>query len=76
MITIDLNLFATLSHFLPENAHAYEIDENMTVKSLISDLGISLKDVKLIFINGKKNDPSYILQDGDRVGLFPPVGGG
>ena len=76
MIKIDLNLFATLNKFLPENSQGYEIQENMTVNELITSLEIPPDDVKLIFINGKKKDRSYTLQHGDRVGIFPPVGGG
>lgn len=76
MIKIDLKLFVTLSKYIPEQGKKFEIQENTTVEKLILDLGIPLELVKLIFINGKKQDSSYQLQDNDRVGLFPPVGGG
>ena len=76
MIKIDLKLFVTLSKFLPENSGYYEIPEETTVEELISDLGIPSKLVKLIFINGKRQDSSNRLKPDDRVGLFPPVGGG
>ncbi len=76
MIKIDLKLFATLSRYLPENADAYEVDENKTVEELILDIGLPSGLVKLIFINGKQQKESYLLKADDRVGLFPPVGGG
>jgi len=76
MIKIDLKLFVTLSKFLPENSGYYEVSEETTVEELISDLGIPSGLVKLIFINGKKQDHKYQLQHNDRVGIFPPVGGG
>ncbi|CCK80645.1 MULTISPECIES: MoaD/ThiS family protein [Desulfobacula] len=76
MIKIHLNLFVTLSKYLPENSECFEIFENTSVEKLIFDLGIPLDFVKLIFINGKRQDLNYQLKHNDRVGLFPPVGGG
>lgn len=76
MINIDLNLFVTLSGYLPEHSKCFEIHEDTTVEKLIRDLGIPDELVKLIFINGKRQDRNYVLKQGDRVGLFPPVGGG
>ncbi len=76
MIKIDLNLFVTLSKYLPEDSDCFEVSDNTSVEKLISDLGIEQGSVKLIFVNGKKQDHSYVLKNGDRLGLFPPVGGG
>ncbi len=76
MIKIDLRLFVTLSGYLPENNESLEIHGDTTVEKLIMNLGIPDELVKLIFINGKRRDRAYLLKDGDRVGLFPPVGGG
>lgn len=76
MIQIDLKLFVTLAKYLPLDRQAHEIKEGTTVKELIKDLGIPPDMVKLIFINGKKQDGNYLIQHKDRVGMFPPVGGG
>jgi len=76
MIKIDLKLFVTLSKYLPEKSESFEVFDGTTVEKLILDLGIPMEIVKLIFINGKKQDKKYCLQNKDRVGLFPPVGGG
>ncbi|MBU3951935.1 MAG: MoaD/ThiS family protein [Proteobacteria bacterium] len=76
MIQIDLKLFVTLSQYLPLGSQAYEIKEGTTVNGLMEEIGIPRESVKLIFINGKKQAPDYCLQNKDRVGLFPPVGGG
>jgi sulfur carrier protein ThiS len=76
MIQIDLKLFVTLAKYLPADSHAHEIKEGSTVNELIKDLGIPSDIVKLIFINGKKQDGTYRIQHKDRVGMFPPVGGG
>jgi molybdopterin synthase sulfur carrier subunit len=76
MIKINLKLFATLSKYIPENSECFELSENTSVEKLISDLGIEDGLVKLIFVNGRKQDGKYLLKNSDRLGLFPPVGGG
>ena len=76
MITINLNFFATLRSFLPDSPKNMEIAEGTCVKDLVAEFGIPEADVKLIFINGKRQLLTYELQDNDRVGIFPPVGGG
>ncbi len=76
MIHIDLKLFVTLSKYHPHGSGGVEVAEGTSVEKLIRDLGIPDKTVKLIFINGKKAQVTRILAEGDRVGMFPPVGGG
>lgn len=76
MIQIELKLFVTLSKFLPESADVFEVASGTTIETLIKTLNIDETQVKLIFVNGKKEEKNYQLQPGDRVGLFPPVGGG
>ncbi len=76
MIKITLKLFVTLSKYLPQGNEALEISEQTTVEDLMADLGIPGDLVKLIFVNGKRENRDCLLRQGDRVGLFPPVGGG
>jgi molybdopterin converting factor small subunit len=76
MISIDLNLFATLRSFLPDSPKTMTIPEGTCVMDLVTKFGIPEGDVKLIFINGKRELLTYALKDNDRVGIFPPVGGG
>ena len=76
MMKIELKLFATISKYLPGSSENYEVPEGNNVAFLIKNLGIPKDEVKLIFVNGKKADLDSELLDGDRVGIFPPVGGG
>ncbi len=76
MIKIDLNLFANLSEYLPENNDRFQVPENTSVEKLMTQLDVPIELTKLIFINGKKENISYQLKNNDRVGIFPPVGGG
>ncbi len=73
---INIQLFATLSSFTPVSAEKYPIEPGTTVGLLLEQLGVAANEVKLIFIDGKKGDLTSTLQGGERVGIFPPVGGG
>lgn len=73
---IQINLFATLSKFRPAAADQYPITPGTTILNLLDELGIPEKEAKLVFIDGVKRDISSVLQGGERVGIFPPVGGG
>jgi len=75
-IHIQIKLFATLLEKLPANADRFAVPAGTTVADLAAGLGIDHKDAKLIFINGRKGALESVLAEGDRVGLFPPVGGG
>lgn len=76
MEKIDLKLYATLNKFTPAMADQYPVEPGTTVLSLIEKLGIPQNQAKLIFIDGVKCDLATPLYGGERVGIFPPVGGG
>ena len=77
---IEVRAYATLARFLPVGAVdktcRIEFDADVSVSHILERLGIPEDSVKLIFINGVHAQKTTILTDGDRVGLFPPVGGG
>ena len=75
-LTINLNLFATLAVHMPKDAARFPIQAGMTVNRLLEQLGVPVGDVKLIFINSLKGSLDSRLFGGERVGIFPPVGGG
>ncbi len=73
---ISLRLYAGLNRYLPGAGDTMTIPQGCDVNTLISDLGIPVKDVRLIFINGRSCPAETRLKPGDRLGIFPPVGGG
>lgn len=73
---IDLRLFATLHHLTPENAATFTIRPGMTIGELIRNLDIPESEVKVVFVNSRRREFDFTLNPGDRVGIFPPVGGG
>ena len=76
MATIDLKLFATLKTHTPDNAAQFPITAGISVAQLIARLPISTAEAKLIFVNGVRAEMETRLYGGERVGIFPPVGGG
>ena len=73
---IKLKLFATLHEFEPPAADNYSIEQGMSISQLLEQLHLPPEKARLIFINGIKADLSATLKGGERVGIFPPVGGG
>lgn len=73
---IELKCFATLAKYLPDNRDDYPIEPGETIRSLVDKLDMPVDDVTLMFVNAVRSDLDTEIKDGDRVGLFPPVGGG
>ena len=73
---IQIKLFATLQRFMPASAENYAIETGTTIRTLLQQLDLPENKAKLIFIDGVKAELTTVLQGGERVGIFPPVGGG
>lgn len=77
---IELRLYATLVKYAEKNKipqfSTVELEEGLTLANLLEKFGILSEHVRIAMINGKRAELDQVLQDGDRVGLFPPVGGG
>lgn len=73
---ITVKCFATLDKFQPEDSEHYPLNPGDTVASVMDRLGVPRDEVHVIFVNNRSQKPDTVLKDGDRVGLFPAVGGG
>jgi sulfur-carrier protein len=77
---IKLNLYASLAEYLPDrargNPNLIELPGGTTVKQLIEQLHIPLDTPRIIFLNGLHAPLEALLNDGDRLGMFPPLAGG
>ena len=71
---IDVKCFATLAEFQPDEA--MELPEGTTVAQAMDTLAVPPQEVAVIFVNGRGATPDTVLSQGDRLGLFPAVGGG
>jgi len=73
---IRLHLYAGLKGLVPDCPEEIPISSGTTVADLLARLGIPPEKIHLVFVDGKKSDLREALQGGERVGVFPPVGGG
>jgi molybdopterin converting factor small subunit len=73
---IQIKLFASLQKFMPASAENYAIEDGITVGALLEQLDIPQDMIKLVFVDNVRAELTSILKGGERVGIFPPVGGG
>ena len=73
---VQVKLFATLARYAPPNAEDYPLKKGTTIRDLLQQLEIPENEAKLIFINGIRKTLTEKLMGGERIGIFPPVGGG
>ena len=77
---IEVRLYATLREYAPQGAIAGVFLANLpdggTLGKLLQTIGIASEKVHMRMVNGVGVEDGYILKNQDRVGLFPPVGGG
>ncbi len=53
-----------------------DIDANTTISDVLKRYGIPPAQVSAALVDGRHRALDYCLQPGERVALFPPVGGG
>ncbi len=76
---IEIHLYASLMKYMSEsigNDDIVEVDQGLSVKELLKQVKVPMDLVKIVFVNGVHAAADTILKDSDRVGVFPPVGGG
>jgi uncharacterized protein with PIN domain/sulfur carrier protein ThiS len=67
--------YAELGDFLPaakrQIAFAHSFEGRVSIKHLIEALGIPHPEVDLVLVNGQSVDFAYLVQDGDRISVYP-----
>jgi len=76
-----VRLYASLASYAPTRRAGepfdLEVGEPATLDTSLTTLGVPVDDVHLMIVNGRiVHDRSLPLGEGDRIGVFPPVGGG
>lgn len=78
-MVLEVRLYATLRRYTPSSPNgviAVEMPDGCTVLDLVRKIKIDPAEIHLIMINGIGCEFDKIVSEGDRIGLFPPVGGG
>ena len=77
---VGVRIFSGLEKFLPDaelgRAFTVYVAEGTTCRELIRQLKIPADQIFTMFINGRHATLERVLQPGDQVALFPPMGGG
>jgi len=77
---VHVKLFATLRRHYPHvgigEPMDVELEDGATVGQLIAQLRLPADQVKVVFVNSIVREKEHVLNAGDEVGVFPPVGGG
>ena len=80
MITVEVRLYATLRKYQPNlesgEALAIALNDKTKLGNLLDKLNLPKEEITVILVNGKREEESYLLRDGDRIGIFSPIGGG
>ena len=77
MARVKVNLYATLRGYVG-GAPSVEVDveSGQTVEQMLVQLGVPADQTRILFVNNRAATLSQPLHDGDRVGVFPAIGGG
>ena len=75
---IELRLFAHLPEHARSRSRRVELDyrPGITVADVMEAEELAREDVRIILLNGVHAGLDSVLADGDRLALFPAVGGG
>jgi len=77
MARVQLNVYATLRSYVG-GAPSVEVDvePGETVGEMLERLGVPTDQTRILFVNNRAATLAQALEDGDRVGVFPAIGGG
>ncbi|MFC1915683.1 MoaD/ThiS family protein [Chloroflexota bacterium] len=80
MNKIEVRLYSSLRKYNPNPASSesfiIEFDDKAKLGNILDKLKIPGEEVGVLMVNGSWEKESYLLQDGDRIGISPLIGGG
>ena len=76
-MTVTVKLIATFAKYLENTDNGrVTLSEGATVRDLAEKLGLPIKYVRIIAVNGTQGDLGTLLSESDEVFIFPPALGG
>jgi molybdopterin synthase sulfur carrier subunit len=76
---VEVRLYATLRRYATASAGGIlhvDVPEGGKAADAIAAVGVDADEIHLLMINGVIASADQVLAEGDRLGLFPSVGGG
>lgn len=75
MVAVQLRFYEELNDFLPaglrKTSFYHDLNRRTSVKDLIESFGVPHTEVEIILVNGRSVDFSEIVEDGDRISVYP-----
>ena len=75
MAIAHLRFYEELNDFLPPSQRKVEFEHRFerrtSIKDMIESLGVPHPEIELILVNGRSVDFSHIVEDGDRISVYP-----
>jgi uncharacterized protein with PIN domain len=75
MAQVQLRFYEELNDFLApalrKTGITHVFDRRTSIKDMIESFGVPHTEVEIILVNGQSVDFSYIVQDGDRISVYP-----
>ena len=73
--SVQIRFYEELNDFLPPEwrkiAFQHHFKQPGSIKDMIEALGVPHTEIDLILINGRSVDFGYLVQDGDRISVYP-----
>ena len=80
MKKVEVRLYASLRKYHPSAGDREvffpEMADGAILGDLVDKLKIPRQEIGVLMVNSTWQKETYLLQDGDRIGLFPLIGGG
>jgi sulfur carrier protein ThiS len=77
MTRATVHVYATLRKYVQDRPSLeVEIEAGQTVATVLDQLGIPADEIRILFVNNRAASLEHELADGDRIGVFPAIGGG
>lgn len=75
MKSVVIRFYEELNDFLPEekrkNAFTHNFIDRTSIKDLVESYGIPHTEIDLILVNGNSVDFSYLINDADKISVYP-----
>ena len=75
-IFLNASLRQYAAGYNPYQGITLEVAPGATVARVIDRLGLPAPEVTLIMVDGRRQEADFSLRGSERLGLFPPIGGG
>ena len=77
MARVVVKLYASLRSYVGGAASVeVDVEPGQTIADVLKRLGVPAEQTRIIFVNNRTGSLSQALEGGERIGVFPAIGGG